>query len=61
MTIDRRGGREATIAAFVFGVLFLCILGLLALSEVGDRSNKRSDVITVADGSNTGTYFVDLR
>jgi hypothetical protein len=38
MTSDRTGAREAAVTAWASGFLFLCMLGLLAVSDGEDRS-----------------------
>jgi hypothetical protein len=52
MTIDRTGAREAVIAAWAFGFLFFCMLGLLALSDTQDRSVLMSSM-AVPEGHET--------
>jgi hypothetical protein len=46
MAIDRNGAREAALAAWAAGILFLCMLGLLAVSDAGDRSVLTSSMAT---------------
>jgi len=46
MTIDRTGAREAALAAWTAGILFLCMLGLLAVSDAGDRAVLISSTAT---------------
>jgi hypothetical protein len=44
MAIDRNGAREAALTAWACGILFLCMLGLLALSDATDRSGLMSSM-----------------
>jgi hypothetical protein len=38
MPQDQTGAREASIAAYCFALLFMCMLGLLAVSDVGNQT-----------------------
>lgn len=52
MPHDQTGAAEAAVAALSFGLLFVCMLGLLAISDIGDPAV----VATVG-----ATNFPDIR
>jgi hypothetical protein len=47
MDHDPTGAREAFLAALTFGVLFVTMLGFLAVSDVGDHAATTSSVASI--------------
>jgi hypothetical protein len=46
-TSDHTGAREASIAAWCFGLLFLSMLGLLAIADAGDQAAVATTMASV--------------
>ena len=46
MPPNQNGEREAHIAALSFGLLFMCMLGLLAISETGNQTTVTAVAVT---------------
>ena len=46
MPHDQTGGREASLVAWTVGLLFVCMLGLLAIADIADNRNDATVAAT---------------